>query len=682
MHLKRQHKTLLKPFLPMALAALLQLSLYSSCQPAQSDIRSEQDIENFFNTANGILKTDSATIAHCDSIIANTTDSVTYYDYSLMKAMSNVLSFKPREVLPITERARNHVAGMKESRYTRSILGMCSSIEALHNFMLKRDADTVIALNRNAYELLMQSDMIKLTADVAANIADAYISDDNMTAGARWYRRALFLADSLNIPDERNGRLYTGLGRIYSYMLDNSSACQFFEKAEPYYEDMTLSMKSHHLHYYGRCYIYMGDYDNALKTFMRQRDMLTSHGKERIPDMYLCKLNLADVYLNRYDSDSAEMYVKEAEPFFRAMHIDHGMYYCNTVKIGIATVRKNYAEVGRILNSEEKNLRGITQTLKNIRSHYLEEYYIATGQYLKAYRHLDNNSRQNDSLKRSLAGMRSNDIMERFTEDTLRMHHQIEISERDIVANRHLTLVWVFAFLIFCLLGAITYIVSHQRRHSLQTNIEMLKLRLSNSRQRISPHFIFNVLNSRMSGASKEETNTLLRLAKLIRRNLDLTSKGCVSLQEELDFVKRYVDLEGVLLGNDFKFITDLPSKKEVLQGIQVPAMFVQILVENAIKHGLRPLSRAKRLELKVRVSDDATDIDVTDNGNGFDIRSMEEKSVKNGLHIIRQTIAIINQNNKPESHIRHAITNITDESGNITGCRSSLHIPRTTKML
>lgn len=63
-------------------------------------------------------------------------------------------------------------------------------------------------------------------------------------------------------------------------------------------------------------------------------------------------------------------------------------------------------------------------------------------------------------------------------------------------------------------------------------------LRLENIRNRLSPHFIFNVLNQEVVSRKEEEKQELTSLVKLMRRNLELAEQLCVTLDEELDFVQ------------------------------------------------------------------------------------------------------------------------------------------------
>ena len=83
-------------------------------------------------------------------------------------------------------------------------------------------------------------------------------------------------------------------------------------------------------------------------------------------------------------------------------------------------------------------------------------------------------------------------------------------------------------------------------------------LRLENIRNRLSPHFIFNVLNQEMAERKAEEHQELPSLVKLMRRNLELAEQLCVTLEEELDFVKTYIDLERRSLGTTFHPVIEI----------------------------------------------------------------------------------------------------------------------------
>ena len=266
--------------------------------------------------------------------------------------------------------------------------------------------------------------------------------------------------------------------------------------------------------------------------------------------------------------------------------------------------------------------------------------------------------------------MRAAEIMSRFTADTLQLHHRLDIEHKnaDIQRANYYTAMAVAAALMLALMLAV-WMLRERKRHY-ENRIRTMNMKLDNVRNRISPHFMFNVLNNKIAGAEKEEASELTALARLIRTNLDMSGKPCVTLESELDFVRQYIDVESYLLGDSFTAEIDIADGVDT-RTTMIPSMFVQILTENAIVHGLRGLDGEKRLRINVSRTDGGTTVCVSDNGRGFNPQSLRRKT---GLGIISQTIAVANERNKQK--MRFDIRNITAEDGTTAGCKATLHVP------
>lgn len=197
-------------------------------------------------------------------------------------------------------------------------------------------------------------------------------------------------------------------------------------------------------------------------------------------------------------------------------------------------------------------------------------------------------------------------------------------------------------------------------------------LRLENARNRISPHFIFNVLNRELASTQGvAQHNKLMNLAKLIRWNLELTDKEAVSLAEELDFVDTYVALESEGM-EQFEYIRRIDDALS-LPHVRIPSMLIQIPVENAIKHALRAKEGAKKLWVEVKaMKNNELEVIVCDNGGGYR-RNSAFKGTGTGLKVITQTIQMLNACNKQP--IVLTVENVSLENGE-QGCRIRFTIP------
>lgn len=435
-------------------------------------------------------------------------------------------------------------------------------------------------------------------------------------------------------------------------------------------------MQAYYLNNYGNYYYYSKDYKNSLRLFLRLKDLLEKRGKAEAFDMYLCKLNMADVYLNLDQLAESEKYLDEVEPYMRKNADGVATYYCNTIRIGLAVKRHDFQAVTRILDSEQ-NMSQMPFTMRQIRNHYLRLYYKARGDYRLAYENLRDDVRQNDSLEHRRTNMRASEVMERFTQDTLKLHHDLQMEHKN--AELQETKMFATAASAIVLLVVMFFIMKTiQNRRRLETNkLRMMQLKMESVRNRISPHFVFNVLNNKIVHSGSEEADELMRLSKLIRANLDMSCRLDVSLAEELEFVKQYVEVERPLVDENMEFKLDVAPGID-LDKVRIPSMFVQILVENALVHGLRGWEGSKRLQVKIeRRQEGMTSISVIDNGPGFDIRSAGRK--RTGLTVLSQTIAMINERNR--SRMSFFIHNLHDDGGKVLGCEAGFLVPDKMKL-
>ena len=603
----------------------------------------------------------------------NAPDSVTYYEYMARLGRYFCLSATPDSMTSYVNRVIAFGKRLPETPRRNSLLAYAYNSQAAHLHNFHKDDDEVIRLYSQAYQLLNESDAKQQLPDVCANLGDAYVFKNDLPKAASWYRKALFLVDSLNLPKKKNVTLYLGLGRIYQLLNDFDASLKCYQQTERHFGEMTLNMQAYFLNNYGSYYYYAKNYPTSLRKFLQLKELLERHRKTDTFGMYLCKLNLSDVYLNLGNIEKSEKYLDEVEPYMRKNGDATAIYYCNTIRIGIAVKKGDMNAVSKVLASENLSSE-MDFSLRQIRNNYLRKYYEAKGDYRLAYNNLQEDYCLNDSLEHNRTNMRSVEIMQRFAQDTLMLHHRIAIEHKnvEIQESRAVILTVVALLVILSLLIALLVIVA--RRKQEKAKLDMMQLKLDSVRNRISPHFIFNVLNNKIINSSKKESDELLRLAKLIRANLDMSCQMEVSLREELEFVRQYIEVECQTNKDHVDFEMKVDENID-LEQVKIPSMFVQILVENALVHGLRGWKGQKQLSILVAESRQGMiQVTVADNGPGFNARAMVDKH-RMGLRIISQTISVINERNKYKMSFQ--MHNKTDANGKVMGCEAILLFPR-----
>lgn len=604
--------------------------------------------------------------------LENATDSLDYYDWLLRLLRYRVLRGGPDTSFTHWRQAYGYLLKQEQTPRVNGMMAFLFNTQGSYYQKLHYKPEKAIKAFENAYEKLIDSDCKHKMPDVCANLGDAYVFANDMPHAAMWYRRALFIADSLRLPAKDDVTLYMGLGRIYLNLQDFDSALNCYKRADKSFSLMSVNMQLYFLTNYGNYYYYAKDYKKAEAVFRRQKKLLAKNGMQDSYEMYICELNMADVLLNLGQTAEATRLLDRADAYFNKIGDATAIYYCNTIRIGLALKEGNTAKAKSILDKETPPAT-IDFNLVNIRHRYLLEYFVRKGDYKKAYLTLEDNVRRNDSLKHNIANMRASEIMMRYSQDSLRLHSKMLLQEKD--AHIRTAYLWLYvdilliAVLVLLLLFGITY----YRKRRLKMYMQLMHTQLANVRSRISPHFIFNVLNNRIANTNGSDAGELMTLVKLIRANLNMTGKYYVSMKEELDFVGYYISVERHIIGDDFTYEVNAPSDDELAE-IMVPSMFIQILVENSIKHGLKNRKGAKRICVDITKGETDCTITVTDNGTGFDIRNSNPSSTKTGIKVIRNTINIINHENKRK--IRLDIKNIDAPDGSVAGCQVTLVLP------
>ncbi len=201
--------------------------------------------------------------------------------------------------------------------------------------------------------------------------------------------------------------------------------------------------------------------------------------------------------------------------------------------------------------------------------------------------------------------------------------------------------------LIYIVVAFILWFTQHmqklqaQRKQQIEETINTLQMKTI--RSQMDPHFMFNVLNGLASniaqGKQEQAYNYILRFSKLLRSMMDKTERIDISLEDELAFVKNYLELEKFRFKDDFDFEIKVAEDTDLNQ--RIPRMLVQLLVENAIKHGLRNLEGKKKLNISIKQKEGKTVIVVEDNGIGRKAASKIPSGSGKGLKLIRELIAL-----------------------------------------
>ena len=181
--------------------------------------------------------------------------------------------------------------------------------------------------------------------------------------------------------------------------------------------------------------------------------------------------------------------------------------------------------------------------------------------------------------------------------------------------------------------------------------------RLNALRMQLDPHFLFNALNTISSHVERDPKLTrrmIEHLGDLLRMSLDSKDKQEVPLAEELAFLEHYLEIQRIRFGDQLRVVMDIAPE---VKYAAVPSMFIQPLVENAIRHGISRRASGGTIIVRAKPLGERLEIRILDDGVGLPMGWRLEEAEGLGLSITRQRIEGLH----PKGSSRFAVRNRTE---------------------
>ena len=509
-----------------------------------------------------------------------------------------------------------------------------------------------------AYRELMKLDHHNDAIDICINIADASRQLGKLADASSWYRRANFLADSLNLHEAQNSIL-AGLGQVYNDLRNYQLAHFYFRKAERQYPPR--NPKDAHFFYnsWGNVYSSQEKPAEALKCFLKAQKATLQMGQPFMTAVV--DANLGQTYLELNRLDSAQKYLANTTKFFFVQpNMQNDLqFYIDGLNAALA-LKQNRLDKASAILSKPYDLSKMSPNYLYLYHKGWADLYERKGQFAKALQYQKLMKQYDDSLRNAtmVSNVQENEL--RFKQDTAIVRRDLILQSTQAEAkSSRLILLLVIGLLVVGVLALVVFYryksLRHKHQHREEMN-RMMALKMENVRNRFSPHFVFNVLNIFISNLPKGVNVKPLRLLiQVLRANLLTCNQVAVSLEDELQMVMSYSALRHET--NPLLPMPRFDIAKEVNMSLMLPSMILQIPVENALKHafvGMEESGEKPLLDVKIWIEDGMLRIDVIDNGCGGvgavaglgTRKTNAAASTGTGLRILNSTIEMLNAGN------------------------------------
>lgn len=532
---------------------------------------------------------------------------------------------------------------------------------------LSNDKKQAIEYLTKAYDLLcrdIDSNKAQI-ADIGINIADSYHMSGNFNMASLWYRKVLLFTDSVHLSGYEMP-LYSGLAKLYLDLENFSLSNQYFKLAEPHLKSCSDYEKFYFYNSRGNYYFFTKEYETALQWFYKAYNIINEN---------ICRMtsscNIGEIYLFLDELDSAEVYINQSIKIADSMKDTSSIYYISGLIAQLEIQKNNIVKAEEIINKtrKEQNTNPEYIYLQNKRLHML---YAAKGDYEKAYYYNRKMQEYDDSLRnmKIMNMISENDLRYRNDTTIISQNKKIEISDKKISDMRFILTVSILTIIILIITFA--FITTLRRKKEEEKHQRMItelnQFKIESLKNRISPHYIFNVINALMPGIrNHEELQYPVRcMVRLLRNGISAGNNIFVELSKEIEYVNDYVTLYRLYNTNVPEIKWDIATEINTEKCL-IPTMIIQMSVENSVKYAFANIENP---DLSVEIKyDKGVCIEIKDNGIGYDSNihndnkniTQSNKGTGSGLKTIKDMLNIINRhkNNKITYEISHVRENI-----------------------
>jgi tetratricopeptide (TPR) repeat protein len=567
------------------------------------------------------------------------------------------------------------------------------------NLRKKNDINGSLTALKNALKGFENTGEEQRISEVCTYICSTYCELGDLDKGFDYCNKALAIARKLtadSASDQLNASLLQmdllNMSDMYKTAGDYDAALAFLRESRGFHEQ----------HHSGGTWGMEGELGDI---FLAQKNLDSAY-YYIIPLAHSLNVGFAsfqwpkvgDIYFLRSNYDSASLYYNRAIDTLKSRSMIEGpkialmrSYYG---KAKIAQLNHRYSEA---LNNSRKSLqyakeiRNVEYSLNNY--DLLAELFHRVNTNDSAYLYSRKYIRLKDSVLSARFYFRLNSYR-KAAEDEKRigqinlLHKQNQLTQSKLKQEAFLRNGLAAGLLLLLVIAGISVRTLHLRRKNEMLKrrqveddlriqqLQSVELEMQALRAQMNPHFIFNCLSSInrfiLKNEARAASNYLTRFSRLMRMVLQNSQRKSITLEDELQMVRLYLEMERLRFKNSFDYSITFLNEIEA-DNISIPPLILQPFCENAIWHGLMHKNDHGLLSIDLNVQAGFLTCIITDNGVGRKkAEAVKSKNVERqksfGLQITNERLALLNRNKQlPASY---QIEDLEDDDGKAAGTR------------
>jgi tetratricopeptide (TPR) repeat protein len=471
--------------------------------------------------------------------------------------------------------------------------------------------------------------------------------------------------------------LHNGLLAMCYYEIGNYDSAFYYFGQAANYPDTNMSiraLKHEHKRRMASIHLKLGNTDSAIRLFKDAYQWFAKRGF--LKQSQMASRQLGDIYLNMGNFNDANFYFQQSATLLKEMMLKSSYYRYDSLKYVVSWGSELYLPFTKKLIKEAIFEQAI------LLYDHMYQLYLNQNQLKLAMDYLIASSDAKDTLRLLTSNRESIEIQtkyetERKDTEILSLSQENKLKEMQLSQTRWL-MVGLGGLVVLVILFAIVLIRQNKLRNSQQTLLFQQRL----LRTQMNPHFLFNSLASIQNFIIKEKpalaSDYLSRFSKLVRQILNNSVEEWVPLEDEIESIKNYLELQKVRHRDMFDYSIDVDEAIDP-ETIQVPPMLAQPFIENSIEHGFKQKNGKGHLKIQFKKNGKLIRFELEDDGIGRE-KAMQIVAEQNRDHrsmstdITRQRLKVLNK--KTRQKINLSIVDLKNDKGEPTGTRVMFDIP------
>ena len=423
-----------------------------------------------------------------------------------------------------------------------------------------------------------------------------------------------------------------------------------------------------------QCDLEENRYANARKSLEMGLPFAEKAGESYIKSQY--SVGFGKIHAVAGKNDSAQFYFSKA---LREASIENDLRNMYNVYLAKAVFLKNMpdAEKLKVLDTamtiarNTDYLKGVSDVAEQLSKVYEDLKNKDTSLlYFKIYR-AASDSLFSENNKRNVIIKESEWMIKRKELENELLKSITELQIKELKFKNGLLLAGIIALILALAVGVLAYnsiqakkkqAEALQKQQEAELKNQLTDLEFKAFKAQLNPHFIFNYLNS-ISGyillsQPEKASDMVKKFSRMLRNVLQGSELNTVPLAEDIKTIKQYLELMHEIATPPFTYTVE--ADENILKGTEmVPPLFIQPYVENAIIHGIKHSDGDNfMVAVTYRKKETALEITITDNGTGFDNKTMKKTLMVNsdrihlGLAVTEKRIQLFSEKNQYKSSI------------------------------